>query len=126
MVIDADLWLVAIAWRLDRLRWVPRMALDEIVSGRCTCLWVLADEPPWQDRQLTDRQLAAWLCAGCRVQDECLELELRTTGEQTIGVWGGLCENDRRGVYLHWLERGERAADLDDLSDGSLGGGPRL
>lgn len=115
---DDDLWLITIAWRLDRLRWVPRAVLNETVSRRCTCLWVHADEPPWQDRHLTDRQLAAWLCAGCPVQDECLELELRTAGEQTSGVWGALCEDDRRGVYPHWLERGERAADLDDLTDG--------
>ena len=63
---DSDLWLIGIAWRLDRLRWVPSAVLAETVVRDGTCLWVLTDhEPPWQDRHLTDRQLAAWLCSCC-------------------------------------------------------------
>ena len=108
---DSDLWLVGIAWRLDRLRWVPDAALAEIVAGSCTCLWVHADEPPWHRAHLTDRELAAWLCTGCPVQEECLELELRTAGEHTVGVWGALSDDDRRALYPHWLQRGERADD---------------
>lgn len=118
---DSDLWSVGVAWQLDHLRWVPRAVLAEIVWRDGTCMWVFAaDEPPWHSEHLTDRQLAAWLCAGCPVQDECLELELRTTGGRTVGVWGALSEDDRRAVYLHWLERGERAEDTG--SYGSEGG----
>lgn len=104
-----DLWLVAIAWRLDRLRWVPRAVLDVIVRRDGTCPWLTGDEPPWQADGLTDRELAALLCAGCPVQDECLELELRTAGALSVGVWGALSERDRRALYPHWLDRGERA-----------------
>ncbi len=111
---DSDLWLIGIAWRLDRLRWVPCAVLAETVGRDGTCLWVLTDdEPSWHDQRLTDRQLAEWLCAGCPVQDECLELELRTAGEHSIGVWGALSEDDRRVLYPHWLQRGERAEDTD-------------
>ena len=38
-----------------------------------------------------DRELAARLCAGCPVV-ECLELELRIKGADTVGVWGALRE----------------------------------
>lgn len=101
------------------MRWVPRTVLAEIVTGSCTCLWVFTDEPPWHRARLTDRELAACLCACCPVQDECLELELRTAGEHTVGVWGALSEDDRRALYPHWLRRGERA---DDDSHGPEGG----
>jgi WhiB family transcriptional regulator, redox-sensing transcriptional regulator len=100
-----------IAWRLDRLRWLPGDQLAEIVTHDGLCMWADTEgEPP----QLTgtdtpDRELARRMCAGCPVQDECLELELRTTGEDTCGVWGALGEDDRRALYPHWLQRGERA-----------------
>jgi WhiB family redox-sensing transcriptional regulator len=66
------------------------------------------DEPAWRDEPLTDRELAARLCAGCPVRDECVELELRTAGAATVGVWGGLAEDDRRELHRHWLQRGDR------------------
>ena len=81
---------VGIAWRLDRLRWVPVDVLADIVMKDGSCVWAFTDgDPP----ELTghdgiDRELATRLCAGCPVQDECLELELRMAGEQTTGVWG--------------------------------------
>ncbi|GAA3033713.1 WhiB family transcriptional regulator [Actinokineospora globicatena] len=95
-------WLVAIAWRLDRLRWVPTSVLDAVVrrDGACD-----TEEPNWSG---TDREIAARMCAGCPVRDECLELELRTAGEATVGVFGGLGDEDRRALYPHWLRRGER------------------
>jgi WhiB family transcriptional regulator, redox-sensing transcriptional regulator len=109
-----DRWLVGIAWRLDRLRWVPRDVLRTLVMRDGACVWAYTDGDPPQlttNNDLTDRRLAQWLCAHCSVQDECLELELRTAGEQTAGVWGALNEDDRRALYPHWLERGERAED---------------
>lgn len=110
---DDDLRLIGLAWRLDRLRWVPGAVLTDVVWREGTCLWVCTDEPAWRGEHLTDSQLAAWLCTGCPVQDECLELELRTAGEHTVGVWGALSADDRRAVHPHWLERGERAEDTD-------------
>ncbi|MEV4313014.1 WhiB family transcriptional regulator [Actinocrispum sp. NPDC049592] len=105
-----DLWLVGVAWRLDRLRWVPRGALARLVRRDGLCMWEWeSGEPVWQSESLTDRKLAALLCSGCPVQDECLELELRTAGVDTVGVWGALCEADRRELYPLWLQRGERA-----------------
>jgi WhiB family transcriptional regulator, redox-sensing transcriptional regulator len=49
---------------------------------------LLIDEQPpgWLFDSGTDREVAARLCAGCPVQSECLELELRLFGEQTVGV----------------------------------------
>nr|CEL13526.1 hypothetical protein [Kibdelosporangium sp. MJ126-NF4] len=104
--------MIGIAWRLDRLRWVPREVLAEVVlrDGLCMLEWA-DDEPAWQDDRLTDQELAARLCSGCPVQDECLELELRTAGLGTVGVWGALSDDDRRALYPHWLERGDRADD---------------
>ncbi|MQA12467.1 MAG: WhiB family transcriptional regulator [Pseudonocardiaceae bacterium] len=109
-----DLRLIGIAWQLDRLRWVPRAELAEIVRRDGICMWVFVDgDPPWLGERLTDRELAARMCAGCPVQDECLELELRTAGEHTVGVWGALPEDDRRGLHWHWLRRGERVDGRD-------------
>jgi WhiB family redox-sensing transcriptional regulator len=102
-----DLWLIGIAWRLDRLRWVSTDVLHDIVSQQGACMWPPPDgEPPAAH---TDRELATLLCGGCPVQDECLELDLRTGGAATVGVWGGMTDGDRRALYPHWLRRGERA-----------------
>nr|WP_042190348.1 WhiB family transcriptional regulator [Kibdelosporangium sp. MJ126-NF4]CEL19259.1 hypothetical protein [Kibdelosporangium sp. MJ126-NF4]CTQ94942.1 hypothetical protein [Kibdelosporangium sp. MJ126-NF4] len=118
-------WLIDVAWRLDRLRWVPREFLAAIVMEKGECVWeyTCGDVPEWTGRDATDRELAARLCDRCPVQEECLELELRTAGELTVGVWGALGEEDRRALYPHWLQRGERAtSDLVDLCDEAEGG----
>lgn len=101
-----DLRLIRLAWRLDRLRWVPTAVLAEVVRRDGLCMWAFSDRPPQAD---TDRELATRMCAGCPVQDECLELELRTAGDDTVGVWGALPADDRRALHPHWLQRGERA-----------------
>jgi WhiB family redox-sensing transcriptional regulator len=110
-----DRRLVETAWRLDRLRWVPRDVLGEIVMRDGACVWAYTDGDPPQltSNNLGDRDLALWLCRHCPVQDECLELELRTAGEHTAGVWGALNEQDRRALYPHWRQRGERAEPLE-------------
>ena len=118
--LSESLWRIGIAWQLDRLRWVPRDVLDVLVRRDGACMWPAAsdDQPEWLDEAADDRQLAARICAGCPVQDQCLELEFREAGETTTGVWGALSEDDRRAVYPHWLARGERAEDIDQFNGG--------
>jgi WhiB family redox-sensing transcriptional regulator len=123
MLTPGDQWLVEIAWRLDSLRWVPSEVLAEIATrdGRCVWAYTSGDPPALIGNDTSDRELAARLCAQCPVQDECLELELRTAGELTAGVWGALAEPDRRALYPYWRERGERA---DIVTDEQTGGQP--
>jgi WhiB family transcriptional regulator, redox-sensing transcriptional regulator len=100
--------LIAFVDRLVRLRRVPTDVLAEIVARDGACLQLDhqacdADGPPrWLHEAGTDRDLAARFCQGCPVQDECLELELRTSGEQTVGVWGALGEDERRALLPLW------------------------
>jgi WhiB family transcriptional regulator, redox-sensing transcriptional regulator len=112
-VTDDDRRYLEIAWRLDRLRWLPSDLLGEIVThdGRCMSAYAEGDPPELTGFDIPDRELAWRLCAGCPVQDECLELELRMAGEGTTGVWGSLAEDDRRALYPHWRQRGDRAED---------------
>lgn len=97
-------WLIEIAARLDRVQAVPDDVLGAAVVRYGACMQTQDDgEPPgWLHDVQTDRELAARLCAGCPVQDECLELELRLLGEQTVGVWGALGEDDRRALHPIW------------------------
>jgi WhiB family redox-sensing transcriptional regulator len=117
-----DQRLVEIAWRLDRVRWVPRAVLGEVVIADGACMRAYAEGAPPQLTGLDtpDRELAARLCAGCPVQDECLEMELRMAGSDTTGVWGALPEDDRRALYPVWRQRGERAEPFE--SDDAEGG----
>lgn len=97
-----------IAARLDRLRDVPTDVLATIVTRDGLCMWAdIALDP---DEELTgsdtpDRELAARYCAGCPVQDECLEWELRMHGPDTVGIWGAMPEDDRRALYEVWRAR---------------------
>jgi WhiB family redox-sensing transcriptional regulator len=110
-----DRWLVGIAWRLDRLRWVPTDVLGDITAqdGACMDTYASGDGPGWIGHEQSDRALAARLCARCPVADACLELELRLSGEDTVGVWGALSDVDRRALVPHWRQRGERADDRE-------------
>lgn len=104
--------LAEIAARLDRLRHVPTDVLAEIVTRDGLCMWAAID-PDIADildgLDSPDRELAARYCAGCPVQDECLEWELRIHGTGTVGIWGSLPEDDRRALYPLWRACGERA-----------------
>lgn len=104
MTSDDDLRLTGVARRLDRLRRVPLAVLTDIVLRDGACMWP-AVELDWLDEPMSDRELAARLCGGCAVRDECLELDLRTAGPATVGVWGGLMDDDRRALYLLWERR---------------------
>jgi WhiB family redox-sensing transcriptional regulator len=95
--------------RLDDLETVPTDTLFDLVTCEGVCMWIglSVEEPTWTGDKATDRELAAKICAGCPVADECLELEFRSTGFTTLGVWGALAEDDRRASYLAWLQRRE-------------------
>jgi WhiB family redox-sensing transcriptional regulator len=101
-----------VAARLDDLEGVPIGTLSGLVTreGACMCVRVGAEEPMPPGDQVTDRELAARICAGCLVADWCLELEFRTAGSATLGVWGALAEDDRRVAYLAWRQRREGGA----------------
>jgi WhiB family transcriptional regulator, redox-sensing transcriptional regulator len=107
-----DGWLVEIVKRLTRLRRVPSRVLADIVAGDGACLEISVDDGPprWLHEHGTDRELAARLCRGCPVRWQCLELELRTFGEQTVGVCGALGEDDRRALVPHWRQAAARSA----------------
>jgi WhiB family redox-sensing transcriptional regulator len=93
--------------RLDDLEGSPTESLFDLVTREGACMWVdlSIEEPTWTGDKTTDRELAANICGGCTVADECLELEFRSTGFTTLGVWGALAEDDRRAIYLAWLQR---------------------
>jgi len=92
---------------LDRFEHVPDDVLLDIVTrdGRCMWLYSIGEEPDWSGDDRTDRDLAARVCAGCPVQRQCLELELRTAGLATHGVWGALSDEDRKALFPRWLIR---------------------
>lgn len=101
--------LAAIAAGLDRLTRTPTSLLAKVVGEDGLCFWAFhrGEVPAMAGEQPADRELAAWLCAGCPVVDQCLELELREAGPDTIGVWGALPEDDRRALHPLWLARRE-------------------
>jgi WhiB family redox-sensing transcriptional regulator len=101
--------LEEVAARLDDLAGTLTGALFDLVTREGACMWIHVgtEEPTWTGDKATDRELAATICAGCPVADECLELEFRTAGCSTLGVWGALAEDDRRAAYLAWLQRRE-------------------
>ena len=114
------------AAELDALAQVPDEVLSQLVAERGLCLWEITrgDPPQWTGEGPPDRELAARLCAGCPVRRECLEFELRTTGAQTVGVWGGLSEDDRRALHAVWQARAGRI-ERDETSGEQPEGGER-
>jgi hypothetical protein len=42
---------------------------------------------------------------GAPVIDQCRELDLRTAGADTTGVWGALAEDDRCALHSIWQRR---------------------
>lgn len=104
---DDDPEYAAMAARLDRLQQIPTDVLTTVVVRRGLCLWGLwpAVEPDWEDCAPSNRALAERLCEGCPVIDQCLELDLRTAGTSTTGVWGALAEDDRRALHQVWQRR---------------------
>jgi WhiB family redox-sensing transcriptional regulator len=101
--------------RLDRYAAVPIDVLADVVTRDGLCFWAFdrADMPELSGEDTPDRELAAGLCAGCPVINECLELELRTAGADTVGVWGALPETDRRAVHQIWQMRRDNIVRRD-------------
>jgi WhiB family redox-sensing transcriptional regulator len=98
------------AAELDPLAHVPDDLLSRLVAAHGLCLGEIThgDPPMWTGEDKPDRELATRLCAGCPVRRECLEFELRTGGEESAGVWGGLSEDDRRALHQVWRARRAR------------------
>jgi WhiB family transcriptional regulator, redox-sensing transcriptional regulator len=96
-----------LAARLDRYEHVPDDVLLEIVTRDGSCMWLHPNdlEPDLTGEVLTDRELAARICASCTVRWACLELELRTAGAQSLGVWGALPAEDIRALHPVWRAR---------------------
>jgi WhiB family transcriptional regulator, redox-sensing transcriptional regulator len=105
----------AMAVRLDRLEKVPTEVLTNVVARNGLCLLDLWPEiePDWDDCAPSDRALAQRLCEECPVIDQCLELELRTAGANTRGVWGATCDDDRRALHRVWQRRRQRRNGSD-------------
>ena len=103
---------------LDELAAVPTDVLAAWVTDRGRCLWetTLGDPPDWTGEEDPDRELATWMCAGCPVRAECLEFELRIGGEDTVGVWGALNQDDRRALRKVWTCR--RRSETAALAEG--------
>lgn len=105
---------------LTKFRHVPTDVLQELVTRDGLCFWAYdrSEMPDLSGHPEPDRALAYHLCAGCPVQDECLELEFRTEGADTVGVWGAMTDTDRRALYPLWLRQ---RLDLPGDAEGGEG-----
>jgi WhiB family redox-sensing transcriptional regulator len=125
--VNPDDYFTRLAADLDAFESVPDDVLAHLVTrdGSCMVLYWLDLEPEWSGDALTDRETAARICAGCSVRDECLELELRTSGDATLGVWGALPAEDVRALWPVWRSRRRRRGGRlgDELGGGGSQGG---
>jgi WhiB family redox-sensing transcriptional regulator len=105
--------LTAVAASLEWVRPASDDVLGAAVVRHGSCMDVLpdGDRPGWLFDDQTDSTVAARVCAGCPVRDECLELELRLFGAQQLGMWGGLGEDERRALHPVWARLREHVAD---------------
>ena len=83
---------------LSRFRDVPTDVLMHIVEYGCTD--PLDDEEPPDGTD--DAEVARLTCAHCYTPYACLELGFRLEGPHSLGVWGGLSEQERRGLFPAW------------------------
>ena len=104
---DGEEFYERVAAHLDRFADMPTDHLHDAVSreGLCQWLYTSGEAPAWSGNDRIDRATAARICAGCPVAAECLEWELRTAGYATEGIWGLLAAEERRRVFLPWVQR---------------------
>jgi len=123
--VNPEDFFAEVAAGLDRFEHMPDEVLWELVTRDGSCMWLfrLELEPEWTAEELTNRELAARICAGCPVRLECLDVELRISGDQTLGVWGALPAEDVRAVYPVW--RARRRARGGQLGEHESDGGQR-
>jgi WhiB family redox-sensing transcriptional regulator len=121
--VNPDDVLQHVAADLDAVESVPDDVLHQVVTrdGSCMALYRRDQQPQWSGEELTDRQTAARICGGCPVQRECLELELRTSGATTLGVWGALPTDEVRALHPVWQARRRQRAGSAER-DGAAGG----
>jgi WhiB family redox-sensing transcriptional regulator len=119
-VADAEERLTGAAERLEWVRPASDDALGAAIVRAGSCMDTLpnGDRPGWLFDSETDPGVAARVCAGCPVQDECLELELRLFGAQKLGMWGVLGEGNRRALHPIWAHLREHAIDRDGTGHG--------
>lgn len=105
--VDPDDFFLVMAAELDGVELAPDDVLNELVTrdGSCMVLYRLDVAPEWSGDDVDDRETAARICVGCPVRRECLELELRTSGDATLGVWGALPAEDVRALFPVWRSR---------------------
>jgi WhiB family redox-sensing transcriptional regulator len=105
----------AMAAGLDRWRLVPTDVLTTVVVRGGVCFWRLwpSEEPDWDNYAHSDQDLATRLCTGCPVIDQCRELDLRTAGADTTGVWGAMPEDNRRALHPIWQRRRQHQDTTD-------------
>lgn len=113
---NPDDFLQSRAAELEAFEMVPDEVLLDVVTrdGACMALYRLDLQPEWSGDDLTDREAASRICAGCPVRRECLELELRTSGDRALGVWGALPAEDVRALYPVWQARRRERDDSGD------------
>jgi WhiB family redox-sensing transcriptional regulator len=66
-------------------------------QARCRAMDTSLFFPPRGASLETD--VAKRICAGCDVRQQCLDYALGA--RETIGIWGGLSENQRRRLRAH-------------------------
>ncbi|GAA3847015.1 hypothetical protein GCM10022243_11390 [Saccharothrix violaceirubra] len=103
-----------VAVDLDRVAGLADAELVHAVRVDGSCGWLATGDqaPGWTGDDRADRALAARVCAGCPVQRECLEWdlrELRAGRTATTGVWGPVAPMDLPAVFVSWSDRRDGA-----------------
>jgi len=105
-------FFAGIAATLDSYANLDGDSLWELVFRRGACMRPdFNDELPDFASEDEDERLAALrICSSCPVRWECLELDLRTSGAEPSGVWGGFGPEDRSAIHEYWVARRRQAA----------------
>lgn len=103
-------FFVMIAETLDSYANLDTALLWELVfrTGACMIPDLHFELPDFASEAESERLAALRICASCPVRWECLELDLRKSGAEPSGVWGGFGPEDRAAIHEYWaaLRRG--------------------